>query len=372
MANRLEPGDSIRAVVNGRYKSLRIVGVGHLAGVHLRAGAGPARPGQPPLRHPVDGPQGARHRLRHRGRLQRRHRQVSPGRLVETVLGEMDRILGRLRRRRRLRPRGPALAPLPLGRDRAEPHDVAHHADDLPRGGRVPALHHPHAAGADAALAGGAAQGVRLLRGRDRAALPQLALVISLAGCGDRASATGLPFANAMLELYAEFYFFPMYANDRCGPWRRRSACRSRWRPRPSARCRRRCGRRGSSGGIDAPRAAAALPRRRVRALGPPARAQARGAHAGAQPRAPAASLRRQRRRHRHRRGPPRDDDGDDGRRALPHGVAVHRRAARGRAGAARGAARRARRWTRCGRCAAWWRRSPSASPPGASTPGTA
>ncbi len=170
----------------------------------------------------------------------------------------------------------------------------------------------------------------------------KLALVISLLGAA-LGVATGMPFAQLHARPLRRVLLLPDVRQrpGRAGGRGRRS-CSPSWRPR-SARCRRRCGRRGSR------RPSRCTPSRRrastpgCSSAGAAARAPARGAHAGAQPRAPAAALRGQRLRHRHRRGAPRDDDGDDGRRALPHGLAVHGRAARGRAGAAHGAARRAR-----------------------------
>ncbi len=314
-------------------------GRGHLAGVHLRAGPRAAGSRQPPLRHPVDGPQGARHRLRHGRGVQRRHRAREPRGIDRGGPARDGPRAGAVRRRRRLRPRGPALAPLPLRRDHAEPHHVAHHADHLPAGGRLPSLHGPHAAGADAAFAGGAAQGLRLLGRRDRPALPQAGTPDLAHRCRSRRGD-----GDALRERHARPLRRVLLLPDvrqrpgRPGRGNRDGARRGRGGARRGAG--------GAAGGpacarrVDASRAAAALSRRPPRALGAAARAAAGRPDAGAQPRATAAAVLRQRLRHRHRRGAAGDAHGDGRRHRAADGMAVHHRATRGRAGPARGAAR--------------------------------
>ena len=338
IANGLSPGDAIRGVIHGKYKSLRVVGVA-ISPEFIYA-LGPASSSrQPALRRAVDGPQGARQGPRHGGGLQRRDRAGGPRRIDRAVLKEMDRVLA---------PYGGVGA-----YDREDQLSHRFLSDEIAQN-RTMARITPTIfllVGAFllytilTRLVQMQRSQVGLLKafgysgGEISLHYLKLALLISLFGA-TLGVATGLPFGHYLLELYAEYYFFPMYGNDQgarvAGVGIALAVAAAALGAVPAA-LRARGPRAGR---LDAARAAAALSRRVHRALGAAARALALGPHAGAQPRPASASLRGERLRHRHRGGAPRDDDGHDGRRALPHGVAVHDRAARGRAGPAHGAAR--------------------------------
>ena len=78
-ANALAPGDTLGAVLNGRWQRLRIVGVALSPEYVYEIQAAASVPRQPPLRRPLDEPGRARPAVRDGRRLQRR-RALARGR----------------------------------------------------------------------------------------------------------------------------------------------------------------------------------------------------------------------------------------------------------------------------------------------------
>lgn len=208
-ANGLEPGDVVRAVMNGRYQALRIAGIGispeyiyalgpgHLVPDNRRYGVLWMERKALATAYDLD------------GAFNDVAVRLAPGASMATVLGEMDRVLA---------PYGGAGA-----YDREDQLSHRFLSDEIAQN-RTMARITPTIfllVGAFllytvlTRLVQMQRSQVGLLKafgysGR-RIALHylQLALVISLLGAA-LGVGTGLPFARAMLELYAEYYFFPM------------------------------------------------------------------------------------------------------------------------------------------------------------------
>ena len=208
-ANALEPGDTIRAVMNGRYQRLRVVGVGISPEYIYALGPGQLVPDN--RRYGIlwmdRKALAAAYDLE--GAFNDVAVRLAPGASPATVLGEMDRVLA---------PYGGAGA-----YDREDQLSHRFLSDEIAQN-RTMARITP-----TIFLAVGAfllytvltrlvqmqrAQ-VGLLKafGYSGARIAfhylQLALVISLVGAA-LGVGTGLPFAGHMLALYAEYYFFPM------------------------------------------------------------------------------------------------------------------------------------------------------------------
>ena len=152
-----------------------------------------------------------------------------PWRLGAAVLGEMDRVLapyggvGAYDREDQLSHRF-------LSDEIAQNRTMSRITpDDLPRGRRVPPLHHPHPARPDAALAGGAPEGLRLFRAEIALHYLKLALVISLFG-----AALGVAHGPALRALHARALLGVLLLSDvRKRPAARRSPRRGSRSPSP-------------------------------------------------------------------------------------------------------------------------------------------
>jgi putative ABC transport system permease protein len=211
-ANHLEPGDAIRAVMNGRYQRLRIAGIGISPEYIYALGPGQLVPDN--RRYGVLWME--RKALATAYDLDGAFNDVAvrlaPGASMATVLGEMDRVLA---------PYGGAGA-----YDREDQLSHRFLSDEIAQN-RTMARITPTiflAVGAFllytvlTRLVQMQRSQVGLLKafgysgGRIALHYLQLALVISLVGAV-LGVGTGLPFASYMLELYAEYYFFPMHGH---------------------------------------------------------------------------------------------------------------------------------------------------------------
>ena len=171
-ANQLIVGDQLGAIVNGRWRLLRIVGIGLSPEYIYQIGAGNIYPGRSPFRRALDEPERPGPGARPRWRLQRRGAHAVPGRFRAGRDRPARSAARPLWRARRLRPLGAALAPLRDRRDRPEQGERRDAGLRLPRRRRVPAQPGPLPTGRDAAGANRRAQGVRLFQRRHRGPLP--------------------------------------------------------------------------------------------------------------------------------------------------------------------------------------------------------
>ncbi len=344
VANHLEPGDAIRGVMNGRYNALRVVGVANSPEFIYALGPGQLVPDNQRFGILWMDRKGLEKAYDMEGAFNSATARVAPGASIPATLGEIDRVLA---------PYGGVGA-----YDREDQLSHRFLSDEIAQN-RTMSRVTPTIFLAVAAfllymvltrLVQLQRSQVGLLKafGYSGAEIAlhylKLALVISLLGAAIGV-VTGLPFARAMLDLYAEYYYFPMTGGDQRAAVAAAGSRARGDRRRRGSDSRRASRRATSAGAVHAARAAGAFPRRGAGALGPAARPEAGGQDARAKPRAAAAALPRERHRHRHRGLASRDADRDARWRALPHGLAVQDRAARGRAGGPRGTAvaRRAR-----------------------------
>ncbi|MBK8321326.1 MAG: FtsX-like permease family protein [Betaproteobacteria bacterium] len=208
-ANALEPGDAIRAVMNGRYQRLRIVGIGISPEYIYALGPGQLVPDNRRFGILWMDRKALAAAYDLDGAFNDVAVRLAPGASMATVLGEMDRVLA---------PYGGAGA-----YDREDQLSHRFLSDEIAQN-RTMARITPSiflAVGAFllytvlTRLVQMQRSQVGLLKAFGysgaRIALHylQLALVIALVGAV-LGVGTGLPFAGHMLELYAEYYFFPM------------------------------------------------------------------------------------------------------------------------------------------------------------------
>ena len=210
VANRLEPGDAIRAVMNGRFKVLRVVGVANSPEFIYALGPGQLVPDNQRYGILWMDRKGLAKAYDMEGAFNSVTARVSPGAAVAAVLGEMDRVLA---------PYGGVGA-----YDREDQISHRFLSDEIAQN-RTMARITPSiflAVGAFllytvlTRLVQMQRSQVGLLKafGYSGAEISihylKLALVISLIGAAIGV-ATGLPFAGYMLALYAEYYYFPMH-----------------------------------------------------------------------------------------------------------------------------------------------------------------
>ncbi len=185
--------------------------------------------------------------------------RLAPGAVKAEVIARLDRSARALRRARRLRPRRPALAPLPRRRDRAEPRLRHGPAGDLPRRRRLPAQHR-------ARRAWSARSATRSRCSRPSATRPQRGAALPRLRGGRRGARRGRwraarPLARRLVNgVYVDFYRFPVL---RFEPGL--AVVGDRRRGVGGGRAGRRAGRRApravaAAGRGDAARAAGALP----------------------------------------------------------------------------------------------------------------
>lgn len=217
LANRLQPGDAIRAVINGRYKSLTVVGVAISPEYIYALGPGQLVPDNRRYGILWMDRKGLATAYDMEGAFNDVTARVSPGASIEAVLREMDRVLG---------PYGGVGA-----YDREDQLSHRFLSDEITQNRTMsritPTIFLLVAAFLLYTVLTRLVQMQRSQVGLLKAfgysgaeiALHylKLALLISLIGAA-LGVATGLPFANAMLALYAEYYFFPMYGNDQAAP----------------------------------------------------------------------------------------------------------------------------------------------------------
>ena len=217
IANKLEPGDAIRAVVNGRYKSLRIVGVAISPEYIYALGPGQLVPDNRRYGVLWMDRKGLATAYDMEGAFNDVTAKVSPGAAIEPVLGEMDRILG---------------AYGGVGAyDREDQLSHRFLSDEIAQNRTMSRITPTIFLLVGAFLLYtiltrlvqmqrsqvGLLKAFGYSAGEIALHYLKLALVISLLGAA-LGVATGIPFANAMLDLYGEFYFFPMYATDQVWP----------------------------------------------------------------------------------------------------------------------------------------------------------
>jgi putative ABC transport system permease protein len=213
IANRLNPGDTIRAVMNGRYKALRVVGVAISPEFIYALGPGQLVPDN--RRYGVFwmDRKGLATAYDMEGAFNDVTARVSPGASIPAVLGEMDRLLA---------PYGGVGA-----YDREDQLSHRFLSDEVAQNRtmsritptifllvgafllytiltRLVQMQRSQVGLLKAFGYSGAEIALHYLK---------LALVISLIGAA-LGVATGLPFASFMLALYGEYYFFPMSGNN--------------------------------------------------------------------------------------------------------------------------------------------------------------
>ncbi len=213
LANGLGPGDSIRGVMHGKYKTLRVVGIAISPEFIYALGPGQLVPDNRRYGILWMDRKGLATAYDMEGAFNDVTARLSPGASNESVLGELDRILA---------PYGGVGA-----HDREDQLSHRFLSDEITQN-RTMARITP-----TIFLAVGAfllytilTRLVQLQRSQvgllkafgysgTEIALHylKLALVISLFGAAIGVG-TGLPFARYLLGIYAEFYFFPMYGND--------------------------------------------------------------------------------------------------------------------------------------------------------------
>jgi putative ABC transport system permease protein len=213
LANRLQPGDVIRAIINGRYQPLRVVGIAISPEYIYALGPGQLVPDNRRYGILWMDRKGLAKAYDMEGAFNDISAKVSPGASVPAVLREMDRVLG---------PYGGFGA-----HDREDELSHRFLSDEISQN-RTMARITPTIfllVGAFllytilTRLVQMQRSQVGLLKafgysGREIALhYLKLALIISLFGAA-LGVATGLPFANAMLKLYSGYYFFPMFGND--------------------------------------------------------------------------------------------------------------------------------------------------------------
>jgi len=217
LANNLHPGDTIRAVINGRYKSLTVVGVAISPEYIYALGPGQLVPDNRRYGILWMDRKGLATAYDMEGAFNDVTARLGPGASLPAVLRELDRILG---------PYGGVGA-----YDREDQLSHRFLSDEIQQNRTMsritPTIFLLVAAFLLYTVLTRLVQMQRSQVGLLKAfgysgaeiALHylKLALLISLIGAA-LGVATGMPFANAMLELYAEYYFFPMYGNDQAAP----------------------------------------------------------------------------------------------------------------------------------------------------------
>ncbi len=213
VANSLGPGDTIRGVIHGKYKALRIVGVAISPEFIYALGPGQLVPDNRRYGILWMDRKGLAKAHDMEGAFNDVTARVGPGASVRAVLKEMDRILA---------PYGGVGA-----YDREDQLSHRFLSDEITQN-RTMARITPTIfllVGAFllytilTRLVQMQRSQVGLLKafgytgGEISLHYLKLALVISLFGAGIGV-ATGLPFAYSMLALYSEYYYFPMYGND--------------------------------------------------------------------------------------------------------------------------------------------------------------
>ncbi len=213
LANGLAPGDSIRGVMNGKYKVLQVVGIAISPEFIYALGPGQLVPDNRRYGILWMDRKGLAKAYDMEGAFNDVAARLSPGASGEAVLGELDRVLA---------PYGGIGA-----NDREDQLSHRFLSDEITQNRTMSRIT------PTIFLAVGAfllytiltrlvqlqRSQVGLLKafGYSGAEIAlhylKLALVISLFGAA-LGVATGLPFARYMLGIYAEFYFFPMYGND--------------------------------------------------------------------------------------------------------------------------------------------------------------
>lgn len=213
LANGLGPGDSIRGVMHGKYKTLRVVGIAISPEFIYALGPGQLVPDNRRYGILWMDRKGLATAYDMEGAFNDVTARLSPGASNESVLGELDRILA---------PYGGVGA-----HDREDQLSHRFLSDEITQN-RTMARITP-----TIFLAVGAfllytiltrlvqlqRSQVGLLKAFGYSGTEiafhylKLALVISLVGAAIGVG-TGLPFARYLLGIYAEFYFFPMYGND--------------------------------------------------------------------------------------------------------------------------------------------------------------
>ncbi|HEX4943217.1 MAG TPA: FtsX-like permease family protein [Usitatibacteraceae bacterium] len=213
IANGLQPGDSIRGVMNGRYKKLTVVGVAISPEFIYALGPGQLVPDNRRYGVLWMDRRGLATAYDMEGAFNDVTARVSPGASVPAVLGEMDRLLatyggiGAYDREDQLSHRF-------LSDEIAQNRTMSRITPTifLLVGAfllytiltRLVQMQRSQVGLLKAFGYSGAEIALHYLK---------LALVISLIGAA-LGVATGLPFARYMLAMYAEYYYFPMYGND--------------------------------------------------------------------------------------------------------------------------------------------------------------
>ena len=213
VANRLEPGDAIRAVMNGRYSALRVVGVANSPEFIYALGPGQLVPDNQRFGILWMDRKGLEKAYDMEGAFNSVTARVGPGAPIPATLGEIDRVLA---------PYGGVGA-----YDREDQLSHRFLSDEITQN-RTMSRVTPTIFLAVAAfllymvltrLVQLQRSQVGLLKafGYSGAEIAlhylKLALLISLLGAAIGVG-TGLPFASAMLDLYAEYYYFPMTGGD--------------------------------------------------------------------------------------------------------------------------------------------------------------
>ncbi len=217
LAHGLQPGDAIRAVINGRYKRLQVVGVANSPEFIYALGPGQFVPDNRRYGVLWMDRKGLATAYDMEGAFNDVTARVGPGASIPAVLGELDRILA---------PYGGVGA-----YDREDQLSHRFLSDEVTQN-RTMSRITPTIFLAVAAfllytvltrLVQLQRSQVGLLKafGYSGAEIAlhylKLALLISLLGAA-LGVATGLPFAASMLELYREYYFFPMSGGEHMLP----------------------------------------------------------------------------------------------------------------------------------------------------------
>jgi putative ABC transport system permease protein len=213
VANSLGPGDTIRGVIHGKYKALRIVGVAISPEFIYALGPGQLVPDNRRYGVLWMDRKGLAKAHDMEGAFNDVSARVGPGASVRAVLKEMDRVLA---------PYGGVGA-----YDREDQLSHRFLSDEITQNRTMSRITPTIFLAVGAFLLYtiltrlvqmqrsqvGLFKAFGYTGGEISLHYLKLALVISLFGAGIGV-ATGLPFAYAMLELYSEYYYFPMYGND--------------------------------------------------------------------------------------------------------------------------------------------------------------
>jgi putative ABC transport system permease protein len=216
-ANALGPGDSIRGVIHGKYKALRVVGVAISPEFIYALGPGQLVPDNRRYGVLWMDRKGIAKAHDMEGAFNNVTARVGPGSSTQFVLKEMDRILA---------PYGGVGA-----HDREDQLSHRFLSDEIAQNRTMSRITPTIFLMVGAfllytiltRLVQMQRSQVGLLKafgysgGEISLHYLKLALLISLFGAG-LGVVTGLPFARYLLDMYAEYYFFPMYGNDQGPP----------------------------------------------------------------------------------------------------------------------------------------------------------